>query len=391
MHDAYYWYKQTPVLDYTKYESESDLLKDLVYSPIDRWSYIISQDEFNDYFTSGQYIGIGISFEFTDQGGMNIRYIIPGSPAAEHPGIARGYRAHSINGVLASQISNTDDLNDALGKKEVGETVELSVTDLNNITTTYNLTKQVISVKSVIYSQEEVITSGSHVGYFVLDRFITPTIIEIDELMTAFIKNGVQELIIDFRYNSGGVTTAAKNLASYILKSVNEENIFTRYIHNDRYSQNDYEEQFSTKASTLNLNRVFVITSKDTASASEQFIWGVKPYINVITIGSDTYGKPYGMYANSFCDEVLVPIEFQMQNANYNSWTTDGILPTCNVDADNTKAFGSQDDPLYKAAIDYINDGTCSATASAKSLYQKPLGISVTDRMNGFMRELRAF
>jgi hypothetical protein len=112
--------------------------------------------------------------------------------------------------------------------------------------------------------------------------------------------------------------------------------------------------------------------------------------MDVITIGSDTYGKPYGMYANTYCDQVLVPIEFKMENADNSSWTVYGIQPTCNVEADNTIAFGLPTDPLYKTAIDYINTGSCPTSTSNKSRTKIPV-LGQKREFKGFMRELRAF
>ncbi len=382
MHDAYYWHDKTPTLDYTTYHSQKALLKDLIYSPTDRWSFITSLKEFNDYYSSGEFVGVGISMAVDYGNFIMIRYVIPGSPA-DRAGLKRGDSITAISDIPVSSILDADDLDDAMKDDDVGVVVKLNLSTGRRVT----LTKEVVSVTSVVYSQKT-LHNGNMVGYFMLDRFILPTEDELTILMDDFIDSNVTELIIDLRYNGGGTTDVSKTLANYLLPSVFDGSVYTRYIHNSNYSSLNQEDYFISANKSLSLNRVFIITSNETASASEQLINGLLPYTKVITIGDYTNGKPYGMYANEFCDEVLVPIQFKMQNANGDSWLTSGIPPTCTISESSFEMFGSTTEPLYKAALDYIDNGSCPANLSAANKSRPFVKTQKSARPGGFRGEL---
>ena len=86
--------------------------------------------------------------------------------------------------------------------------------------------------------------------------------------------------------------------------------------------------RFETQPGALTLDRLVVITTQASASASELVINSLRPFIPVVIVGDRTYGKPVGQYAIPFCDKILAPVSFQLRNANGEGDFFDGLPPT---------------------------------------------------------------
>ncbi|EKD31164.1 MAG: hypothetical protein ACD_77C00381G0001, partial [uncultured bacterium] len=144
-----------------------------------------------------------------------------------------------------------------------------------------------------------------------------------------------------------------------------------RREHNDRYSQYDNIESTTTTvkriAGSLNLDRIFILTSKGTASASEVILNGFDPLMNVIQVGSTTYGKPNGMYVLPYPEEdyespdyVFLPICFFSVNSVGQGHYVDGIAPDQSRPDDLYHEFGVNED-WVKSCLTYISTGSFPA------------------------------
>lgn len=165
---------------------------------------------------------------------------------------------------------------------------------------------------------------------------------EMDAIFAKFKAEGIDHLIVDFRYNSGGFVTSAVNLASLIAPGVSSNSIFSKTKYNSDLTENferlrNAETKFDAKTQNLgNIlegNRVYILTSTRTASASELIINGLKPYMDVYLIGDQTAGKNVGSVA--FEDEEneenaygILPIISQSFNSLDQSDYTTGFAPT---------------------------------------------------------------
>src|SRR5690606_38157338 len=157
--------------------------------------------------------------------------------------------------------------------------------------------------------------------------FTEPAYTALEQTFTDFAAQGVTVLVVDLRYNGGGILDAADYLASLIQFSLTEGEVFavltynaSKQDYNIPYYFNDpngYENSeiyagpagVSLVQSSLNLNKVVFITSRGTASASEAVINGLKPFrLQIALVGDTTYGKPVGMNPFKFCDSYLVAI-----------------------------------------------------------------------------------
>lgn len=225
---------------------------------------------------------------------------------------------------------------------------------------------------------------GRRIGYI---RFIDHEIGAQDDLITAFSQvrdAGAQHLVLDLRSNSGGFLYIAQTAASMIVGPSASGRVFEQLRYNDKRpglsasstlnfssTVQSGESQYpaGTPLPQLGLQRVYVLTSGATCSSSESIINGLRGIdVEVVLVGSQTCGKPYGFHRKDNCGVAYFPIEFEGPNAKGVGDYVNGFAPTCSV-ADNTSvAAGSAQDPLLNAALFHIGNGTCpSAPAAARS------------------------
>jgi hypothetical protein len=214
-----------------------------------------------------------------------------------------------------------------------------------------------------------------------------------DELITAFRQvrdAGVQDLVLDLRFNSGGFLYVAQTAASMIVGPAAEGRTFETLRYNDKrgaetaastltYSSSVQFGESAYPSGTplpqLNLSRVFVLTSGTTCSASESIINSLRGIdVPVIRVGSTTCGKPYGFRQKNNCGLAYFPIEFQGVNAKGFGDYTAGFTPTCNVQDNPRASAGGAFDPLLAGALYYMDNGACpTGTATGVQSSTDPL------------------
>jgi C-terminal processing protease CtpA/Prc len=140
--------------------------------------------------------------------------------------------------------------------------------------------------------------------------------------------------------------------------------VFATYRHNDKQSARNETLRFDDATIDLRLSRLFVITTRSSASASELVINSLRPHLPVIVIGDATYGKPVGQYGFNFCDKVLAPVSFSLVNAEGNGDFFDGIPPDCTAADDVEHDLGSADEGSLAEALHFIRTGSCSVPRS---------------------------
>ncbi|MFT6893997.1 MAG: carboxyl-terminal processing protease, partial [Algoriphagus sp.] len=168
---------------------------------------------------------------------------------------------------------------------------------------------------------------------------------ETDAIFAKFKAAGVNNLIVDFRYNGGGFVSSAVNLASLIAPGIRNTDVFSKTKYNSFIMEQipelrDVKTTFLAKnenlGNTLSGNRIYILTSNRTASASELIVNGLKPYMDVFLIGNTTTGKnvgsiPFEDEANPENKYGILPIVTQSFNSLDQSDYTTGFKP--NVEA----------------------------------------------------------
>lgn len=219
--------------------------------------------------------------------------------------------------------------------------------------------------------------AGRRVGYVQFNDHETGAQ---DDLIDAFRQlrdAGVQDLVLDLRFNSGGFLYIARTAASMIVGPSSEGRVFEQLRYNDKRTAlteasvlnfagtvqvTEAVHPAGTALPQLGLTRAYVLTSSQTCSSSESIINGLRGIgVAVVQVGATTCGKPYGFQRKDNCGLAFFPVEFKGANAQgFGDYTT-GFAPTCAVADDPRVAAGSTTDPLLDAALFHIDNGRCPA------------------------------
>ncbi len=368
MQDKYLWYQDIPVqVNYTDFSSPDALVKALRRTPEDVYSYVTSVEEHDSFYTDGQYAGFGFGFVIKSIAGIErviIRFVYEDSPAYR-AGMRRSQEILSIDGTPVTELIrwNTTtgqyELEDVLGERTIGVTKSFVMQTTGLAQFSITLTKDVVTVNTVL-SAKNFSHNGVQYAYLALKSFINPTIQELATAFTRFKNAGVEKLVLDLRYNGGGLVQVASFLASFIHQPLAEEvDLFSQLKFNDKYQNENTNYYFRYFQESLNLSEVIILTSGATCSASEMLINALKPFINVSVVGSTTCGKPIGMRAQTFCANKLLAINFETLNHNGNGGYFDGISANCAAIDDVNHELGDVDEGMLRAALDFDQDGVC--------------------------------
>jgi C-terminal processing protease CtpA/Prc len=365
MHDVYLWSTTSPEVDHTAYALQSDLL-DALKSPLDKWSYVITEQQYQDYY-SGASVGLGFNLLYNSSTKeIFVSMVYPGSPV-DNAGIKRGFKLDIINGHTAADIIDNNLWSEALGEDVKGVTVDITYTDSADQQQTTSVVKDDFYSNSVIYHNIYTNTSsGKKIGYINYKYFSSEYASDLSATMTDFENNGVNELVVDLRYNGGGQNSATIYLGNIIGGLSMYGQIMYKYLHNLRYTPWNRNIVYSMPAYLMNIEKVVFLVGSGTASASELLINLLKPSKDIFVIGTATHGKPVGMYSFPFCDKRLTPITFQTVNSSDEGDYFNGIAPDCVKYENLSKDFGAADEVLLSAAINYLQTNSCTDAVSAK-------------------------
>jgi len=197
--------------------------------------------------------------------------------------------------------------------------------------------------------------------------FRATTDAEIDNAVAFLADAGISELILDLRYNGGGFTRIARQLASQIAGQAFVGQVYSRRMFNDKYSEFDLDQFIEAEPVTLDLSRLIVLTTSGTASASETLTNGLAPLIDVVVIGDRTVGKPFTSVSQDFCGKRINAMSTLTTNGIGES-VIEGIVPTCVVMDDFLAPTDSINDALTGAALNYLQSGSCPADVQSNAI-----------------------
>ncbi len=212
--------------------------------------------------------------------------------------------------------------------------------------------------------------------------------------MEYFQSQGINELIIDLRYNGGGSVAVAEQISNYLIQSSNTNKLmYTNKLNSIKTSQNS-SKNFS-KIGSLNLSRVIFITSRGSASASELVINNLDPYLDLVLIGDNTFGKPVGSFPLSSYNRTLkdnnvelVPITFATANSEGKAEYFDGFPANFEVGDSPQFTWGDKRDLRLAAALQYLQNGTVSGRML--NTYYRPKW-EMIDAFKGLQQEFPAY
>jgi C-terminal processing protease CtpA/Prc len=375
--------------------------------PKDRFHFTYDTSVWEALSQNGTSAGYGATFVIiaaTPPREVVISYTQPGTAATTAPAnLARGAKLLAIDGVdiNATDQANVDILNAGLTPQTVGESHTFSVLDAG-ASTPRTVTLVSANVVETPVQNVHTITApnGTLVGYMLFNDHIATAESELIAAFTQLKSAGIHDLMLDIRYNGGGYLDIASEVAYMVAGSAaTNGQTFDLEQFNSKYPNvnpvtgaaltpvdfHSTTQGFSTTAGqalpTLNLSRVFVLTTANTCSASEAIINGLRGVnVQVIEIGSTTCGKPYGFYPADNCGTTYFSIQFQGVNAQefgdyadgftpQNTVGTEGVLlPGCSVADDFGHQLGDSAEGILASALSYQSNGVCPVPPSGMAI-----------------------
>jgi len=370
--ELYLWSDNLPAASVFKpltYPTADSVMKKVrTYSPFvngkyqDRWSFTIEKSIW-DNLVNGNSTDTGAEYGFVADGDLRVKLVYSQSSAGTQ-GIKRGWRVLKINGADAT-YANITQLNTELGKSS--QTLLLQKPDG---------AQQTLTLTSGAYKSDYVMNptvfnvNGNNVGYFAFDSFLgansgQSTRDELDKVFADFKAKNVTELVLDLRYNGGGYGSVSSYLGNLIAPASAVGKVFVSSVHNQKYTSWNKVDNFKNLTNSLKLSRLSIIVTKNTASASEELINGLKPVMTVKLIGGTTHGKPVGYYGFPTMTNYVFPVALKNVNSVgfYDFFTG---FPVDKMQGDDlTHDLGDPQEACLKSALDYIRTGVLQSVSSS--------------------------
>jgi C-terminal processing protease CtpA/Prc len=370
MNEYYFWYNLMPVVVKTDYTTPYTLLDAMEYKTLDKWSFVQTYEQFMAQ-NRGAFVGHGISMGLDSSNQVRIAQIYSRSPLYPF-GVRRGWIVKKINGTDMAHIFIARDsvaYNKAIGHSTLGLTNTFLFQTPLGKDTTITSAKDSFKLNTVIIADTLHLKSGI-TGHLVFDQFIPPSDQELETAFTYFSQSNIKDLIVDLRYNGGGDLNVLTNMASYVAGEAQLNKPFLKLTFNDKNTASNGTYNFNSVYSPLSLSKVIVITTRATASASEDFINGLKPYLDIRTLGDTTYGKPVGMAGFSYqTSYMFFPITFSLVNSKGQGGFYQGFAPDKYVPDDITHDWSDRNEACLKEAIYYLEN--VSVSSKGLSVYGK--------------------
>jgi C-terminal processing protease CtpA/Prc len=368
----YYWYQNLPNADPAGFASPEAYLDSVRYRPIDStYSYITSKASSDAFFSDSQFIGFGLSYMRTGELELRLTQTYPGGPAAD-AGLDRGHYLVSVGGKPVADLIKSGEIATIFGPEQIGYSTEIAWRVPGGSERRATLSKRLVTIPTV--SQTAVIASGSaRVGYIHFRNFVQPSVEALNAAFQQLRDQGATELVLDVRYNGGGLVSVAQHLAGLIGGAPLVGQVFVQFTHNDKQASRNTAYRFESKPQALGVTRLAVIATRGSASASEAIINGLRPYMDVKVVGDTTYGKPVGQYGFEFCDKVLYPVAFLVTNARGQADFFGGIPADCAAADDLDRPLADSREASLAEALYVLRNGRCSGQAAAAGLQQESL------------------
>ena len=350
------------------------------------FTYITSIQQEQDLINSGSSAGFGVRLAYDS---VNSRVFILEafeSGPAFGQGIDRGTEIIAVDGTSTADLfaaGGAAAFSDALGPTEAGVTRTLIIRQPDSTQSSVTVTKADYVLDPVSDRYGAVVipnTDGRNVGYINLRTFIVADAgPQLRTAIDGFRQQGIEQVILDFRYNGGGLVSVAELLGDLLgADKVGQQ--FSRTEFNSILGPaNNSSKNFAAQPEAIAATKIALIGTGSTASASELTGNAFIPYLgsDLALVGSNTYGKPVGQIARdrSACDDRLRVMAFRTVNADgggdYYTGLASVMPRTCAATDDYLDQFGTTGEASTAAALSFLSGGSCTAISAAGT--QRPL------------------
>lgn len=412
MSALYYWNDELPA--YKSSYANPEVYFETLINEEDRFSAIFDDyQEIMNKLNGVTASDVGFEFELFRESSANknvvgvVVYVKPGTTASTM-GIKRGDMFRKINGKQIT-IDNYSGLINTFYDATTKVTVTFS--DFNGYTFVDRTPSSIVKVlnykEDPVYLDTVYTIQNRKIGYLVYNFFTTDSgdetmhyDLEMNNIFGKFKQENITDLVIDLRYNSGGMVTSAIHLASMLVPNLTANKVLTYTDYNQNYTDyfnsaefkqqydvNPFIDNFATAIEVEKpakhsypvqnigdrLQRIYFLTGRGTASASEMVINGLKPYINCVLIGDTTVGKNVG--STLVYDEentkknrwAMMPIILKYFNKDHQSDFTNGFVPDYLMQDDYSHSLGDTREALLAKAISQIT-GVSQGVSKVKGL-----------------------
>ena len=366
------------------YKTPEDLFKSLIFQieKVDRFSIIAADGVALLQQLSGVFKSNGLEYLLFAEPGSNSKVfgvikIVLNNSVASNLNLKRGQVFNAVDGVQMTRenfgkLLNSESYTLNFAKYNTNDTPESSDDTIEPTSQSVKLVKEVYK-ENPVYLTKVIESNGMKIGYLVYNSFTADYDTQLNDAFAELKSQNVQHLVLDLRYNGGGSVNSAVLLGSMITGQFNEE-VFSKLIYNEELQELNSDYKFKNQLAkgqsinSLNLKKVYVLTTIGSASASELVINSLKPYIDVVQIGVNTRGKTQASMpiydspdlgpnnVNPAHSYILLPLIANSVDKNGGIVPPDGIVP--NIERVEHPAtlgiLGDVNEPLLAAALNSI-------------------------------------
>jgi C-terminal processing protease CtpA/Prc len=321
---------------------------------------------------AGTSIGFGVSIRTISNNTRIIVAQVFDSSAASDAGFVRGDEILAVgdsvaNLQLASAVlASSGGITGALGPNTTGVSRVFRVRTPAGVTVDRTLAKREFNLNPVNIVRVINRPGLPPIGYLSFRTFVSTADAQLRSAFASFRTAGARDIIIDLRYNGGGLVSTAELLLNLFAGDRTNQVAYTVKF-NPAKASSESTVRFANQPETANAQRIAFITTDGTASASELVINALAPYADVAIVGSKTFGKPVGQnaYDIASCDFRLRLVAFRSVNSAGNGDYYTGLPDAAFTDAycssieDFQRPIGDDAEVMTSDALYWVNNGSC--------------------------------
>jgi len=372
------------------------------------FTHVSSIAEENAFYENGTSAGLGVQLQPYSDPALVVVDAYEGAPGLA-AGLDRGTEILAI-GTSSGNLRTISDLvkaggwdavYDALGPDTAGTSRVLQIRQPSSVVSTVSVTKRAFDIPPVSarFGSRIIEDGGRKVGYVNLRTFVITADRALREVFASFKAQGVTEVIVDLRYNGGGLISVA-NLFSELLSAQRAGQVLGYQTYRASKASQNVTYTVGSQAQAIAATKVAFIGTAWTASASELVINAQRPYLgsNVALIGTNTYGKPVGQIAldRPECDDRLRAVAIRTENSardgDYYTGLASRMAVTCEATDDVFRPLGDPQEASIRTALNFLAGRTCTPIKSTASVKQQSGRTSPpllqNDKLNAAQREV---